>query len=395
MKQFLDSEGARYLVQKVKEVIANKTYTFTEVEDKPTTLAGYGIVDALTASDLENYVQENKLNEYATVTQLEAAIKAITPNVCEVTNQEDIADALEIEEPVTIKIVEDFNTNGQSFTIPEGSDVTLEIAKGSTLNTGASGILVQGKLTIAGEGTITGNGAGSTVTLIARGENAEIVVESGKITNTGNSAIEVQNGATITVNGGEIQGQEFGILPRYSGSTVNINGGIIKTVDNVAVGNNGTLDANRGDHGGTIINITGGRLESHITTPGYVACGVYMANHGICNISGGEIVAIGGCGICLRAGTVNITGGTIQGSGSTDLLGKVGDSRVVVGPNGIVYDQIAKYPGAKLDTEDSGIHLNIYGGTITGKNASIQVLKEESFEPDINVNGGLLVPNFE
>ncbi len=68
MKQFLDSEGARYLVQKVKEVIANKTYTFTEVEDKPTTLAGYGIIDALTASDLENYVQENKLSEYATIT---------------------------------------------------------------------------------------------------------------------------------------------------------------------------------------------------------------------------------------------------------------------------------------------------------------------------------------
>lgn len=398
MKRFLDADGARYLVQKVREIISNKTLAFSEIEDKPTTIAGYGIVDAIAADDLENYVQANDLDEYATIAQLEAAIKALTPTTYEAATQEDVAEAfnnITTEEPVTVKIANDLTVSGQNLAIAEGADVTLEVAKGTTLNLGDSGIPIRGKLTIAGEGTITATGAGSTVTLLATGQDAEIVVESGKIVNTGNSAIEVQRGATITVNGGEIQGQEFGILPRYSGSTVNINGGTIKTVDNVAVGNNGTLDANRGDHGGTIINITGGRLESHITTPGYVACGVYMANHGICNISGGEIVAIGGCGVCLRAGTVNITGGTISGSGDASLLGKVGDSRVVVGPNGIVYDQSAKYPGMSVDAEDNGIHLNIYGGTITGKNSSIQVLKTDDFTEDINVYGGLLVPSYE
>ena len=92
MKQFLDAEGARYLVQKVREIIANKTLAFSEIEDKPTTIAGYGIVDALAADDLENYVQANDLNEYATIAQLEAAIKALTPATYEATTQEDVVE---------------------------------------------------------------------------------------------------------------------------------------------------------------------------------------------------------------------------------------------------------------------------------------------------------------
>ena len=311
-----------------------------------------------------------------------------------VSSAEEIAAVLESEEPVAMmKIEEDLNVT-DNIIIAADKEVTLELEKDTTLNLNGKTIVAYGKLTIEGEGTITASGANSTVTMIATGSDAELIIESGTIINTGNTAIECQRGATVTVNGGEIRGQEFGILPRYAGSTVNINGGVIKTVDNVAVGNNGTLDANRGDHGGTIINITGGRLESHITTPGYVACGVYMANHGVCNISGGEIVAIGGCGVCLRAGTVNITGGFISGSGDSSLLGKVGDSRIVVGPNGIVYDQKAHYPGAATSIEDGGIHLNIYSGTITGKNSSVQVIRDDNYEPDINVNGGLLMPAY-
>lgn len=46
----------------------------------------------------------------------------------------------------------------------------------------------------------------------------------------------------------------------------------------------------------------------------------------------------------MRAGKLNMTGGTINVTGAANLLGKVGDSNVTVGPHGVIYDQLAHYP---------------------------------------------------
>lgn len=84
-------------------------------------------------------------------------------------------------------------------------------------------------------------------------------------------------------------------------------------------------------------------LIGHITSQGYVACGIYHPQRGTLNISGGTIYADGGVGVLMRGGTANITGGKIITTGNQEVVGKVGDSKVVVGCHGIQVDGISRY----------------------------------------------------
>jgi hypothetical protein len=61
-------------------------------------------------------------------------------------------------------------------------------------------------------------------------------------------------------------------------------------------------------------------------------------------MNGGEIIS-DGAGLVMRAGEVELNGGSIVANGVSGSRGKVGDSRVVVGPYAVVYDESAKYPG--------------------------------------------------
>ena len=383
-KQYLDVDGARYLVQKVKTIINSKEYEFNSITNKPTTLEGYGITNAVNQTALIDYATKADIINFVTKEELE---KILNPEV--VASAEEIAAVLNREETSAEMKIEEDLTVSNHIIIPVDKEVTLEITEGTTLNLSNKTLASNGKFIIKGKGTIQ-----STGSAVMAQNGGEVIIEGGNIISTTGNAVVATKGGTVTMNDGYIQSQEAGILTTYQGSTINFNGGTINTIDNFGIGGNGTLNANA-DQGGTVINITGGRIEGHITSPGYVACGIYLPNHGICNISGGEIVAIGGCGICQRAGILNVTGGFISGSGNPELLGKVGDSRVVVGPNGIIVDQSAHYPGMNADSEDNGLHLNIYSGTIVGKNESIQVLKDEDYETDININGGILIPAYE
>jgi len=95
--------------------------------------------------------------------------------------------------------------------------------------------------------------------------------------------------------------------------------------------------------------MNGGKLTAHIQSNGYTACGVYMPNNGKFVMNGGEIVSEG-AGIVMRAGEVELNGGSITANGASGVLGKVGDSKVTVGPYAVVYDEKAAYPG--LQTGD-------------------------------------------
>lgn len=118
-----------------------------------------------------------------------------------------------------------------------------------------------------------------------------------------------------------------------------MNGGEIECTDNCPIQGNGS--SGQGD-----INVVmnGGKLVAHITSNGYTACAVYMPNAGKFTMNGGEIVS-DGAGLVMRAGEVELNGGSIVANGASGVRGKVGDSRVVVGPYAVVYDESAKYPG--------------------------------------------------
>ena len=135
------------------------------------------------------------------------------------------------------------------------------------------------------------------------------------------------------------------------------------------------------DNDGTNLHVVmnGGKIIGHIKSPGYIACAVYIPNSGSFTMNGGEIES-DGCGICMRGGTINLNAGSIVATGVSGTTGKVGDSRVVVGPYAVVYDAQSKYP----DVEN--LELNIAEGMILqGTDGDIQIV-ESSYTPNINDN---------
>ena len=89
-----------------------------------------------------------------------------------------------------------------------------------------------------------------------------------------------------------------------------------------------------------------------------------------------NIVAVNGAGIVMRGGTLDYRAGNIIATGDANFVGKVGDSRVVVGTSGIVYDRDCDYYDAanvKINiSEDSG------NKKVVGVKAAIQVINDKA-----------------
>ena len=115
-------------------------------------------------------------------------------------------------------------------------------------------------------------------------------------------------------------------------------------------------------------------MIGHITTPGYIACGIYHPQEGQLNISGGTIYADGGVGVLMRAGDANITGGTIIAAGEETTSGHVGDKKTNVGAYGVVYDEQADYPGM---TEENSVEIS-GDADITGKKGAVNTMTSDA-----------------
>lgn len=221
--------------------------------------------------------------------------------------------------------------------------------------------------------------------------NGKIVIESGTYTSTKQVAFVAINGGKVTMNGGAIYSQEGGIIAPGANGVIEVNGGIIETSDNFAISTNGN-EGNKGNQ----ITINGGHLEGNIKSAGYEAIGIYIPNDDTLIVNGGEIIANGGTGICMRAGHVIINDGTITATGvdkngNPVADGMIGDdSRVMTGVSAIVYDEAANYPGNK----GKNMSLVINGGTITGVDKSVDPVMNEGATPIITVSGGTLTPAY-
>lgn len=208
---------------------------------------------------------------------------------------------------------------------------------------------------------------------------ADVTVKgSGTIESTGDTGVVVIN-AKFTLESGDIKSQEFGVFTSGKG-TFNMNGGTITTVDNCGAGGNGS--AGYEDY---TININGGVINANITSAKYVSCGIYHPNRGTVNMTGGTINSSNGAGIVQRAGVLNVTGGTINTQEKTkDILGKVGDSRIVVPASAIVVDKKANYPQvATLSTKISD------GVVINSVAKNIAVVKNDSDTFTVKAEGGI------
>ena len=191
-------------------------------------------------------------------------------------------------------------------------------------------------------GTITTNGR---LALVANGSS--LVIESGEYTSLNDIALSTEGASYITVNGGKINSVESAIATLKScGAHITVNGGELSASDNAVISDNGS---NREGDANTI-EILGGTLKGSITTNGYIACGVYAPWKDNIVIDNVTMNITNGCGVCARAGMVTLGSNvTIKTTGT--VLGKVGDSRVVVPCAPIVFDEAAKYPAMTDDAK--------------------------------------------
>lgn len=220
-------------------------------------------------------------------------------------------------------------------------------------------------------------------------EGAKITVESGKVVSTNSFALLAYGDKTgqsdvassIEVTGGYVKAQEGCVSPRGKGAAATISGAaVLESLDNAAVMGNGTYN----DYeklGGTSITIMGkcwliGRIQS----PGYAACGIYHPQQGKLTLKYSRgipnIVAVNGAGIVMRGGTLDYRSGNIIATGEANFVGKVGDSRVVVGTSGIVYDRDCGY----YDVANAKIAISDNSGEkkVVGAKAAIQVINDKA-----------------
>lgn len=171
--------------------------------------------------------------------------------------------------------------------------------------------------------------------------------KTGQIISDHGICIGTASDSKTTIDYAQITAVEGAIAGYYNtvGATVTVNDGAFKATDNAVV----ILNGSEREGAANEITINGGTFEGTITTPSYVACGIYAPWKDIITVNDGTFNITGGAGIVARGGNVTVNGGTFNTSGN--VTGKVGDSRVVVPCAALVFDSEANYPGLSTDSQ--------------------------------------------
>lgn len=296
-----------------------------------------------TIVDLTPYALEENINAL-TIPQVDAILYSGANAVIS-----DVAGfkAMIANDQPEVKVAMNSNMSiDNSFSVPADKKVVLDLG-GNTLNVAGNNVNIVGELVIEGNGNIQAN---------TWGLNA------------------VGSDAKITVNGGNFTATEAALVAQ-KGASLEINGGTFECTDNCPIMGQGSAG-----NGNVNIVMNGGQLIAHITSAGYIAAGVYMPNDGSFTMNGGEIIS-DGAGLVMRGGQVNLNGGSITANGASGIKGKVGDSRVVVGPYAVVYDQTAHYPAV------NSLELNIGKDMVlNGTDGDISVLVDDGVVANITDN---------
>ena len=231
-------------------------------------------------------------------------------------------------------------------------------------------------------------------------KGAGIKVESGTVVSKQDALFAVGDitgqkdiASYVEISGGYVKAQEYGVSPQGRGASVTVKGSaVVESLDNAAVAGNGTYKDTE-KRGGTSITIMGkcwliGRIQS----PGYAACGIYHPQQGTLTLKYSRgipnIVAVNGAGIVMRGGTLDYRAGNIIATGEANFVGKVGDSRVVVGTCGIVYDRDCGY----YDVANAKINISDNSGEkkVVGAKSAIQVIndKNQNIDGVFDIQGG-------
>lgn len=306
-------------------------------------------------------------------------------------------DELRIEGKQIIINLKNYTVTGNKIDVygKEGTETYLKI-----LDSKAKGLSVgtQNNYSVS----YTASGTLELTGSITAYKGACIKVESGTVVSTKNVALfaigdvtgQSDVASSIEVTGGYVKAQECCVSPQGRGAAVTVNGSaVLESLDNAVVSGNGTNTADK-KLGGTSITIMGKCwLIGHIQSDGYAACGIYHPQQGTLTLkysSGGipNIVAVNGAGIVMRGGTLDYRAGNIIATGDANFTGKVGDSRVVVGTSGIVYDRDCGY----YDVANAKIAISDNSGEkkVVGAKSAIQVIndKNQNIDGVFDIQGG-------
>lgn len=332
--------------------------------------------------------------EYATLKEAVDAVQTGAKGYIYILNDASFDD-LRIEGKQIIINLQNHTVTGNKIDVygTEGTDTYLKIldSKAKRLSVSTKNNY---KVSYTNSGTLELTGS------IRAYNGAAIKVESGTVVSTQSVALFAVGDVTgqkdiassIEITGGYVKAQEFGASPQGRGARVTVNGAaVIESLDNAAVAGNGTNSPEK-KLGGTSITIMGkcwliGRIQSQ----GYAACGIYHPQQGTLTIKYNagipNIVAVNGAGIVMRGGTLDYRAGNITATGDASFVGKVGDSRVVVGTSGIVYDRDCDYYDAanvKITIPSSGEKK------VVGAKSAIQVINDSNNNIDdvFDIQGG-------
>ena len=171
-------------------------------------------------------------------------------------------------------------------------------------------------------------------------------------------AISVNNSTVTLEDNLNVVAQEFCVIATNESKVV-VNGGTYTSADNAVLGTNGTKGI-----GGNTITINGGTFNGNITTTGYIACGVYVANDDTLVVNAATFNITNGVGILARSGNTTVSDNvefniTQEANGIT--AGYVGDSKIIVPTNkNVVKDLVANYPGGTPSVEYSNYYTLEY-----------------------------------
>ncbi|WP_346695851.1 S-layer homology domain-containing protein [Thermophilibacter mediterraneus] len=162
----------------------------------------------------------------------------------------------------------------------------------------------------------------------------------------------------VNINGGVVKGYLFGVTVFGKGASLYVNGGIISAAA-ACVSGNGTVNDTT-NYGGTHVSINGGLLFANDPkAPGDMKGCIYQPQSGKVDITGGRLLAKNGIGVLMRAGSLSVTGGSIESTGSGS--GTFADSNTEVPVSGICLDYEANYPGATVATNE----FSMRGGSVS------------------------------
>ena len=261
-------------------------------------------------------------------------------------DQAELKEAVENTSNSSVIVLTDNIVLTDPVTIGSGKDIVIDLnGKKVSAESGDAFVVSAGKLLLRGNGTVS---AGDSAVAVM--SNGEAVIDGGNYSGsmaiavgTFNSSDKSVTSGRLKFNSGTVDSQEFSIGV-YGTSEVEINGGSFTSRDNAVIGTNGSSPLNSHSYS---ITVNGGTFNGNIKTPGYIACGIYMANTGDVVLNGCTFNINGGVGVLVRSGTLTAKAAEISITEKKGLSsGKVGDSQVqVTADSQIVVDDRAGYPG--------------------------------------------------